>query len=196
MSWACSHPGGWMLAASMRHGWRRRARHHGFGPWGARGRFFGPGELRLALLSLLAEGPQHGYELMRRLEERSGGVYRASAGSVYPTLSQLEDEGRIASEARDGKRVYRLTADGERELAREADAVREIWERAERWRDWSGAYHPAGAEIARPLERIAKAAFRAASRGRGDPGRTDRVRDVLERALRELEDLEDREARD
>jgi DNA-binding PadR family transcriptional regulator len=62
------------------------------------GRFFGPGEVRLALLSLVAEAPSHGYELMKKLEERSAGVYRASAGTVYPTLQQLEDEGLIGSD--------------------------------------------------------------------------------------------------
>src|SRR5262245_12293522 len=113
--------------------WHRRGFHHGMGPWAARGRFFGPGEVRLALLSLLADGPCHGYDLMRRLEERSEGTYRASAGTVYPTLQQLEDEGLVASEERDGKRVYRLTDAGRAELARRADAVDRIWRRAEDW---------------------------------------------------------------
>ena len=65
-------------------------------PW--RRRFFGAGEI-LAFLSLVAEGPSHGYELIKKLEERAGRVYRASAGTVYPTLQLLEDEGLIASES-------------------------------------------------------------------------------------------------
>ena len=73
----------------------------------------GLGELRLALLALLHEGPKHGYELMKELESRSGGIYRASAGSVYPTLQQLEDEGLARSKSSDGKRIYQLTDDGE-----------------------------------------------------------------------------------
>ena len=101
----------------MSYGYSRFTRHgrHGFGIMSRSGRFFGPGEVRLALLSLLTEAPVHGYELMKRLEERSGGVYRASAGTVYPTLQQLEDEGLINSESHEGKKVYRLTDEGERE---------------------------------------------------------------------------------
>src|ERR1700688_4204820 len=64
-------------------------------PWGRGGRwgrFFGPGEIRLALLSMLEAGPKHGYELMKELEAKSGGIYKASAGAIYPALQQLEDE--------------------------------------------------------------------------------------------------------
>ena len=65
-------------------------------PWaglafGRHGRFFEAGEVRLAILSLLAEGPKHGYQLMKEMKDRSSGMYSASAGSVYPTLQQLED---------------------------------------------------------------------------------------------------------
>ena len=76
---------------------------------GRRSRFFETGEIRLAILSLLSEGPKHGYQLMKEMAERSGGVYRASAGSVYPTLQQLEDEGLIECTQEGGRRVYRLT---------------------------------------------------------------------------------------
>src|SRR5207302_11203417 len=87
------------------------------------GRFFGPGETRLALLSLLGEGPSHGYELMTKLEERCGGVYQASAGTIYPTLQQLEDQGLARAERVEGKKVYAITPVGERELEQNAEAV-------------------------------------------------------------------------
>jgi len=173
-----------------RHRWHHRRRHFGpgFDVWGGpRGRFFGPGELRLALLSLLADGPQHGYQLMRLLESRSGGLYHASAGSVYPTLQQLEDEGLARSEALDGKRVYRLTPDGERTLREQQDVVREIWRRSEGMDDWSGVSGPDLWELARPAKRLAQAVFRAVARADGDSDRIDAVRRVLERARRELE---------
>src|SRR5579864_6284023 len=96
-----------------------------------RGRFFEIGEIRLAILSLLSEGPKHGYQLMKEMKERSGGVYSASAGSVYPTLQQLEDELLIKSVQQNGRRVYELTAAGREELAKDPDGVRRIWERAE-----------------------------------------------------------------
>ena len=125
-------------------GFARRAYWHGFGLFSGQGRFFGPGEVRLALLSMLGEAPMHGYELMKRLEERSGGIYRASAGTVYPTLQQLEDEGLVASETEDGKKIYRLTDAGRHELERNDEAVRAIWRRAQRWQEGGGsvAYRP------------------------------------------------------
>jgi DNA-binding PadR family transcriptional regulator len=167
---------------------RRRARSHRMGGLG--GRFFAPGEVRLALLALIAEQPRHGYELMKELEARSGGVYRASAGSVYPTLQQLEDEGLVSSEAANGRRVYRATDAGRREVEDEESAVRSIWRRAERWGDWGFAFDPEALEIARPAQRLMKTAFRAIARDRADP---DRVREILERARREIRNLEEEE---
>ena len=143
----------------MMHARRRHRRHHHSGRrsryghpiWGmGRGRFFQRGELRLALLSLIGDGPKHGYELMKQLENRSGGMYRASAGSVYPTLQQIEDEGLAVSEQASGKRVFRITEAGTREIEEEADAIRRIWRRADEWGDWRGASSPEVWEIARP----------------------------------------------
>ncbi len=164
----------------------RRAHWHGFGLMASR--FFGPGEVRLALLSLLADEPMHGYELMKRLEERSGGIYRASAGTIYPTLQQLEDEGQIVSESVSGKRVYKLTEAGRRELKERDETVAQIWRRARRWEDWRGALDPDAAEIRGPAERLVKAAFRAVA-GEQATQRIERVREILLRALRDLEGL-------
>ena len=86
-----------------------------FGPWGP-GRRARRGDIRLAMLSVLAEGPRHGYEVMRELEGRSGGRWRPSPGSVYPTLQLLEDEGLVRSEDLDGKRVYSITDAGRTEV--------------------------------------------------------------------------------
>ena len=169
---------------------RRRARAHG--PWGMRGRFFGPGEVRLALLALLAERPKHGYELMKELEERSGGAYRASAGTVYPTLQQLEDEGLARSEPEDGRRVYRLSAEGEREVEREDDAIRRIWRRAEEWGDWGFVGDPDAAEIVRPAMRLLRDAYRVVSRAHSDHDTVARVREILERAREEIRELRPR----
>ena len=60
-----------------------------------RGRMFGTGELRLALLALIAREPRHGYELIRAIEDMTGGSYAPSPGAVYPTLQMLEEEGKI-----------------------------------------------------------------------------------------------------
>ena len=70
------------------------------------------GALRAAVLSLLAEQPMHGYQVMQELEARSGGRWRPSAGSVYPTLQQLEDEQLVSVEEIDGRRTFQLTDAG------------------------------------------------------------------------------------
>jgi len=90
------------------------------------------GDTRRALLAALLDGPGHGYELMGRLEARSGGMWRPSPGSVYPTLQLLEDEGLVHAEERDGTRVYDLT-DAGREKAGEPfeEGHRPPWEHAE-----------------------------------------------------------------
>jgi len=70
------------------------------------------GALREAILVLLAEQPMHGYQVMQELEQRSGGRWRPSPGSIYPTLQQLEDEQLVTVEELDGRRTFRLTETG------------------------------------------------------------------------------------
>ena len=97
--------------------------HGGRGHWEPhrRGGRMRRGEIRTALLAVLAEAPGHGYEVMQRLEEKSGGAWRPSPGSVYPTLQLLEDEGLVRSTERDGKRIYELTEEGRAEATRRTE---------------------------------------------------------------------------
>ncbi len=90
---------------------------------GGRGRMFGSGELRLALLGLIAETPRHGYELIKAIEQLSGGNYAPSPGVVYPTISLLTDEGMVEELANAGARKsFAATDAGKTELAeRQAD---------------------------------------------------------------------------
>lgn len=85
------------------------------------------GQIRTAVLALLAEGPMHGYEMIRTFEERSGGRWKPSAGAVYPTLAQLDDEGLVVAAEVDGKRVYELTEDGRLAVGALAPDDREPW---------------------------------------------------------------------
>ncbi|AIY00832.1 Transcriptional regulator, PadR family [Arthrobacter sp. PAMC 25486] len=77
----------------------------------------GRGGLRAAVLALLAERPMHGYQIIREIEERSGGSWKPSAGSVYPTLQLLADEGLVSAEEDNGRKIYSLTEAGREEAA-------------------------------------------------------------------------------
>jgi DNA-binding PadR family transcriptional regulator len=157
--------------------------------FGGRSRFFESGEVRLAILSLLSEGPKHGYQIMKELAERSGGIYRASAGSVYPTLQQLEDEELIASDTVSGKRAYHLTEAGIRELEKDPEGVKRIWERAEKWEEFGQNMHPELIPMMRPLVELGRVAWKAAARVRGNGEKEERLRDIFARARGDLEQL-------
>ncbi|MBD2868272.1 PadR family transcriptional regulator [Paenibacillus arenilitoris] len=76
-------------------------------------RYFGRGGVKIALLRLLEGEPMHGYQMMKALEERSGGLYVASAGSIYPALQTLEEQGFVSSREEDGgKKTYAITDQG------------------------------------------------------------------------------------
>jgi DNA-binding PadR family transcriptional regulator len=128
------------LARMARHG------HHGphfdprafwHGPW--RGMGLGPGgrrsrarrgDVRAAMLLLLEEEPRNGYQLMEEIENRSGGAWRPSPGSVYPALAQLEDEGLIRSDEGAGRRSFELTDEGRTYVADNRDALGSPWDEA------------------------------------------------------------------
>jgi DNA-binding PadR family transcriptional regulator len=102
---------------------------HGHGPWGGgRGRRGARrGDVRAAILGLLAERPMHGYEMIQELSNRTGGFWKPSPGSVYPTLQLLEDEGLITGEESDGRRRFTLTEAGQAE-SEKAGRGRVPWE--------------------------------------------------------------------
>ncbi|QWT22743.1 helix-turn-helix transcriptional regulator [Subtercola sp. PAMC28395] len=87
---------------------------------------FGHGHLRLYLLSLLAEHPRHGYELIQALSDRFGGTYSPSAGTIYPRLAKLEEEGLVTKSADGRKTIYEITVAGRAELAARSDELDSI----------------------------------------------------------------------
>src|SRR5919106_4340668 len=114
-----------MHAYRHRRGGPRRHARMGLGPWwGHGGHRARRGDVRTAILALLEERPMHGYEMIQQLEERSGGRWRPSAGSIYPTLQLLEDEGLVSGEEVDGKRVFSLTEAGTKAATAIADRAR------------------------------------------------------------------------
>jgi DNA-binding PadR family transcriptional regulator len=153
-------------------GGRGRGRPHGFGgppfgggPMGPGGHPFGGGrgrkrrgDVRIALLMLLAEEPRNGYQLMQTIEERSDGNWRPSPGSVYPSLAQLEDEGLVRAIERDGSKLFEIT-DAGRALVSDRPDQTPPWEAA----DDPG--HRAAFELRSQIGQIAVAAIQVAQAG-------------------------------
>jgi len=126
---------GWFGMSGRGGGPRRGQRHrHGGPPFGFPG--FGPprgprarrGDVRAALLVLLAEEPRNGYGLMQEIEARSNGAWRPSPGSVYPALSQLEDEGLVRATESGGRKLFELTDAGRTYVTENADELGTPWE--------------------------------------------------------------------
>lgn len=113
----------------------------------------GKGEVRSAVLSLLAEGPMHGYQIIREIEERSGGTWKPSAGSVYPTLQLLADQGVISATESNGRKVYSLTETGREEVA----GATSPWEEAKTTAGGGFAALPkAGVELAQAAAQVGR----------------------------------------
>jgi DNA-binding PadR family transcriptional regulator len=113
---------------------------HGFGPGagfgpgghrGRRGRGRPRGDVRAAILLLLEEGPRHGYQLIQEIAERSGGAWTPSAGSIYPTLQVLEDEGLVTIEPVDGRKTASLTEAGGTYVNENRDRLGIPWQQPE-----------------------------------------------------------------
>ncbi|MFL5844874.1 MAG: PadR family transcriptional regulator [Solirubrobacteraceae bacterium] len=112
----------------LRHA--RPGGRHGFGGPGPRGRRAGRGDVRAAILLLLAEEPRNGYALMQEVEQRSDGVWRPSPGSVYPALSLLEDEGLVRVREGGSGRTFELTDAGTAHVEEQREAFGEPWKDA------------------------------------------------------------------
>ncbi|MDT0157617.1 PadR family transcriptional regulator [Microbacterium sp. ARD32] len=114
------------------------------------------GDVRAAVLSLLAERPMHGYQIITEIAERSGGAWKPSAGSVYPTLQQLADEGLITAEEQGGRKTYSLSEAG---VSASEDAAEKPapWETAGgRSHGQFGALPKAGMELASATAQLAR----------------------------------------
>jgi DNA-binding PadR family transcriptional regulator len=117
------------------------------------------GDVRAAALILLAEEPRNGYQLMQEIEHRSGGVWRPSPGSVYPALAQLEDEGFVRVDERDGRRTYVLTDEGRRYVDERRDDLVAPWD------EMSESVDDAVAALFKELRQVGMAAAQIAHIG-------------------------------
>jgi len=137
----------------------------------------GRGDVRAAVLALLAEKPMHGYQIIHEIEERSGGAWKPSPGSVYPTLQLLADEGFISAEESNGRKTYSLTDEG-RKVADAAADRSAPWEApGARESGRSGALPKAGIELAHAAAQVGRS---------GSPEQVNQAVAVLDEARRKL----------
>ncbi len=137
----------------------------------------GRGDVRAAVLAVLAEKPAHGYQIIQEIEERSGGAWKPSPGSVYPTLQLLADEGLITATELQGRKTYALTEEG-RAVAAEAADRGAPWEaQGARSRPRVGGLPKAGVDLAQAAAQVGRT---------GTPEQVDKAVAVLDEARRKL----------
>ena len=175
-----------------------------FGEWGRPGGpfrgpggpFRGPGgprvdrgDVKYLILSVLEDGPKHGYEIIREVERRAQGAYAPSPGTVYPTLQMLEDMGLVRSLAREERRVYELTDEGRKYVAEHRDEAREAWGRFERqpWAMFAGLGTEEGRQVQAELADLARTLFVQGRLLRADAARLAKVRDALRTAREQID---------
>jgi len=177
------HPG-WPAGRGPRGRRRWQGPPAGFGgpgmggpPWrrGGRGRAR-KGDVRAALLTLLAESPKHGYEMIQQIEERSSGVWRPSPGAVYPALALLEDQGLVRSVEDGGKKRFELTDAGR-------EAAAELGERKP-WDEVTQGMDPAQFKLRDAIKPIAMAAVQVMEAG--TPAQQEQAAAVLAETRRKL----------
>ena len=146
--------------------------------------------LRYVILDLLRDGPKHGYEIIKDLEERTGGRYSPSPGTLYPTLQYLEDLKLVRSDQEEGRRVYQLTDEGRTELEEHLGFAKDFWSRfRERIPKGAMLYEINFVKDAlTDLNRTVSGSFRSAAFS-GNADTLRRVRQSLERCQNEIREI-------
>ncbi|MAY19197.1 MAG: transcriptional regulator [Erythrobacteraceae bacterium] len=193
-----------MMAASAASDWdqneRRSRRSRDWQddarPRKRRGRMFGSGELRLALLALINEEPRHGYELIRAIEDMTGGSYAPSPGAVYPTLQMLEEEGQIkpakvkaGEDDEDGssKKPFKATKSGKAELAERAEEVDELMGRLGEHGVRAEKVKAKSPDLFRAMGNLATVLKNRARAGKLDQKAIDEIVDIIDEVAKRIE---------
>jgi DNA-binding PadR family transcriptional regulator len=163
------HPWGSLGAGHMGHHMGGRGRHRE----GRVGRFLEHGDLRFVVLALIADQPRHGYELIKELEDRTGGAYRPSPGVIYPLLAMLEDEGFIRpAEADAGRKLFTITDEGTAALEQNRAGVDAVFGRMA---EASQGSRQAGARVGRAMANLGMALGQRMRRGDFTDAQIDKI---------------------
>ena len=159
--------------------WRRRG-----GPWRG-GRMFEQGDLKYVILQLLEEKPRHGYEIIKEIEDRFSGAYSPSPGTVYPTLTLLEDLGYARAKPEEGgKKIYEITDEGRAHLAENKPLIDDIFSKIEEFAQ--SIFGEPMMEVNRGLKNVAAAVYGSKRSGRSTE-QMKKIREILDRAAVEID---------
>jgi DNA-binding PadR family transcriptional regulator len=161
----------------------------GRGHWrGKAARLFEQGDLKYVILRMLEEKPRHGYEIIKELESRIGGAYVPSPGTVYPTLTMLEDLGYARVVPEDGgKKIYEITDEGRKHLAEHSTTVDDIFDRIARF--VAGFTEAPMTELNQSFRRLARATYGTATSHIADKQKLEQIKAIIQRAADEVEAL-------
>ncbi len=160
---------------------------------GGRERFFEGGDLQLIILSLLAEKPSYGYELIKAIEDRMGGGYAPSPGVIYPTLTLLEERGFAQVEPSEGTRkTYSITEAGHAELRAQADRLADLMDRFQEGKERFGQGR--SPKIRRAFLELRQSVLRVGLRARESRSgisdeQIDRITDAIQKAARAIDEI-------
>lgn len=163
---------------------------HGMGPGrGRRGRMFDGSELRLVLLKLIADQPRHGYDLIREIEELTGGAYAPSPGVVYPTITLLDDMGLIEEQKTEGaKKLFATTEAGRQHLAERAEEVAALFARLTEL--GSARRRADSASVKRAMGNLGLVLMHRFGRGDVDTDTLHRIVSIIDEAAQKIERLD------
>ncbi|MEP3050583.1 MAG: PadR family transcriptional regulator [Erythrobacter sp.] len=153
-----------------------------------RARMFAQGELRLALLALINDEPRHGYELIKAIEELTGGKYSPSPGIVYPTLQMLADEGKIEeAKAKGAKKPFATTKDGSAELEERADEVEALMARLAEHGEQAEKARVRSPDLFRAMGNLASVLKNRARSGKLDKVAMNEIVDIIDEVAKRIE---------
>src|SRR6476620_3798145 len=165
--------------------WAGRGKSRG-GPFGG-GRMLDQGHIKYVILGLLAEKPRHCYEIIQEIEEKFGGMYSPSPGTVYPTLTLLEDLGYARARPEEGgKKIYEITDEGRAHLAENQPVIDDIFERIADFAQ--SIFGEPMMEVHRAMKDVGRAVYASKSSSRSAE-QIAKIREILRRAATEIEAL-------
>lgn len=150
-------------------------------------KMFDQGDLKYVILKLIEEKPRHGYEIIKEIEERAGGTYSPSPGTVYPTLTMLEDLGYARAKPEEsGKKIYEITEEGRAYLAENQPLIDDIFSRITDFAE--NIFGESMSEVHSGMKHVGRAVYLSTNKPR-TAEQINKIKEILDRAAHEIEEV-------